>query len=150
MNQSNDTKLHKVSMAVLVALGCLAAPNLYAQETDDLLEEEEEEVAEVVERISVTGSRIKRDEFSNASPIQVVSGEISRELGLFDATEMLQTTSQVSGLQIDNTFGGFVLDNGPGASTIGFRGLGADRTLVLINGRRMALLVLVARHLLQI
>ncbi|MEQ3659600.1 MAG: TonB-dependent receptor [Glaciecola sp.] len=138
MNQSNDTKLHKVSMAVLVALGCLAAPNLYAQETDDLLEEEEEEVAEVVERISVTGSRIKRDEFSNASPIQVVSGEISRELGLFDATEMLQTTSQVSGLQIDNTFGGFVLDNGPGASTIGFRGLGADRTLVLINGRRMA------------
>jgi iron complex outermembrane receptor protein len=30
MNQSNDTKLHKVSLAVLVALGCLAAPNVYA------------------------------------------------------------------------------------------------------------------------
>mmetsp|Transcript_68100 Transcript_68100/g.215459 ORF Transcript_68100/g.215459 Transcript_68100/m.215459 type:complete len:1063 (-) Transcript_68100:2084-5272(-) len=138
MNQSNDTKLHKVSLAVLVALGCLAAPNLYAQETDSLLEEEEEEVKEVVERISVTGSRIKRQEFSNASPIQIISGDISRELGMFDTSEMLQSSSQTSGTQIDNTFSGFVLDNGPGAATVGFRGLGAARTLVLINGRRVA------------
>ena len=138
MNQSNDNKLHKVSVAVLVALGCLAAPNVFAQETDDLLEEEEEEVAEVVERISVTGSRIRRQEFSNASPIQVISGDLSREMGLFDAGEMLQGTSQASGSQIDRTFSGFVLDNGPGASTVGFRGLGAARTLVLINGRRVA------------
>lgn len=138
MNQSNDTKLHKVSLAVLVALGCLAAPNLYAQETDSLLEEEEEEVKEVVERISVTGSRIKREEFSNASPIQIISGDISRELGLFDTNDMLQNTTQASGTQIDSTFNGFVLDNGPGAATVGFRGLGADRTLVLVNGRRVA------------
>ncbi|MBF7072403.1 TonB-dependent receptor [Glaciecola sp. MH2013] len=137
MNQSNDTKLHKVSMAVLVALGCLAAPNLYAQEIDDLLEEEEDEI-EVVERISVTGSRIKRAEFSNASPVQIISGDISRELGLFDTNDMLQNTSQASGVQIDSTFNGFVLDNGPGAATVGFRGLGADRTLVLVNGRRVA------------
>jgi iron complex outermembrane receptor protein len=125
-------------MAVLVALGCLAAPNLYAQETDDLLEEDEDEVTEVVERISVTGSRIRRTELSSASPIQVISGEVSRELGLFDTTEVLQNTTQASGLQIDSTFSGFVLDNGPGATTVGFRGLGADRTLVLLNGRRIA------------
>jgi iron complex outermembrane receptor protein len=138
MNQSNDTKLHKVSIAVLVALGCLAAPNLYAQETDSLLEEEEEEVKEVVERIAITGSRIKREEFSNASPIQIISGDISRELGMFDTSEMLQSASQSAGQQIDNTFSGFVLDNGPGAATVGFRGLGAARTLVLVNGRRVA------------
>jgi iron complex outermembrane receptor protein len=138
MNQSNDTKLHKVSIAVLVALGCLAAPNIYAQETDSLLEEEDEEVTEAVERVTVTGSRIKRQEFSNASPIQVISGDISRELGLFDTNDMLQNTTQASGTQIDSTFNGFVLDNGPGAATVGFRGLGADRTLVLVNGRRVA------------
>ena len=40
-------------------------------------------------------------------------------------------------MQIDNSFGGFVLDNGPGAVTIGFRGLGAGRTLVMLNGRRL-------------
>ncbi len=138
MKLSNETKLHKVSLAVLVALGCLAAPNLYAQEVDDLLEEEEEEVKEVVERVTVTGSRIKRQEFSNASPIQVISGDISRELGLFDTNDMLQSSTQASGQQIDSTFNGFVLDNGPGAATIGFRGLGSDRTLVLVNGRRVA------------
>jgi iron complex outermembrane receptor protein len=138
MNQINDTKLHKVSIAVLVALGCLAAPNVYAQETDSLLEEEGEEVTEAVERVTVTGSRIKRQEFSSASPIQVISGDISRELGLFDTNDLLQNTTQASGQQIDSTFNGFVLDNGPGAATVGFRGLGADRTLVLINGRRVA------------
>ncbi len=138
MKTKNDTKLHKLSLSVMLGLGLIASPNLFAQETDDLLEESEEEVTEVVERVTVTGSRIKRAEFSQASPIQVIDGEISRELGLFDAAELLQTTSQVSGLQIDNTFGGFVLDNGPGAATVGFRGLGPDRTLVLVNGRRLA------------
>ncbi|NVK55173.1 MAG: TonB-dependent receptor, partial [Alteromonadaceae bacterium] len=93
---------------------------------------------EGAERIQVTGSRIRRSEFSNASPVQVISGDISREMGLFDAGQMLQGTNQAAGQQIDNTFGGFVLDNGPGAATIGFRGLGAERTLVLVNGRRMA------------
>ncbi|WP_244935409.1 TonB-dependent receptor domain-containing protein [Parashewanella spongiae] len=100
---------------------------------DELLEEEEE-----TERIVVTGSRIRRAEFSEASPVQVISGDISRELGLFDAGSMLQSSNQALGVQYDSSFGGFVLDNGPGAATIGFRNLGAERTLVLINGRRMA------------
>jgi len=138
MKTKNDTKLHKLSLGVMLALGLVAAPSLYAQETDDLLEESEEEVKEVAERITVTGSRIRRAEFSSASPVQIISGEISRELGLFDASQILQTTTQASGQQIDNTFGGFVLDNGPGSATVGFRGLGADRTLVLVNGRRLA------------
>ncbi|WP_286263043.1 TonB-dependent receptor [Thalassotalea atypica] len=101
--------------------------------SDALLEEEDE-----IERVIVTGSRIRRSEFSTASPVQVISGDISRELGLFDATEMLQSTNQAAGSQIDNSFGGFVLDNGPGSATVGFRGLGADRTLLLVNGKRMA------------
>ena len=97
-----------------------------------------EDLEDEVEQITVTGSRIRRAEFSSASPIQVIDGQISREMGLFDSAEILQSSSQVSGLQIDSSFGGYVLDNGPGASTIGFRGLGAERTLVLVNGRRMA------------
>ncbi|GAA0363037.1 TonB-dependent receptor [Bowmanella denitrificans] len=104
-----------------------------AQQQDDSLLEEE-----VVEKVAVTGSRIRKAEFSSASPVQVVSGEISREMGMFNAEDMLQTTTQAGGLQIDNSFGGFVLDNGPGASTVGFRGLGPERTLVLLNGRRIA------------
>ena len=96
-----------------------------------------EELDEEMEQITVTGSRIRRAEFSSASPIQVVNGEISRELGVFGAADMLQSTSQAAGQQIDNSFGGFVLDNGPGSETISFRGLGANRTLALVNGKRM-------------
>lgn len=144
MKKQNECKFGKVSLAVLLALGCMSTSNVYAQETpttepeDDVLSLLEEDENEPVERVVVTGSRIKRAEFTSASPIQVISGEISRELGVFDTTEILQTTTQAAGLQIDNTFSGFVLDNGPGATTVGFRGLGADRTLVLINGRRVA------------
>lgn len=102
-------------------------------------EEQKKEVEEEeIEKVVVTGSRIRKAEFSNASPVQVISGDLSREMGMFEAGDMLQSTNQASGIQIDNTFGGYVLDNGPGASTIGFRGLGAERTLVLVNGRRLA------------
>ena len=107
-----------------------SANNVLNEESDGLEED-------TVERIAVTGSRIRRAEFSSASPIQVISGEISREMGVFDTASMLQNTTQAAGQQIDSSFGGFVLDNGPGSSTIGFRGLGAARTLTLVNGKRM-------------
>jgi iron complex outermembrane receptor protein len=57
---------------------------------------------------------------------------------MFNTSEMLQSASHSAGQQIDNTFSGFVLDNGPGAATVGFRDLGAVRTLALVNGRRVA------------
>lgn len=77
------TPLRKCAYAVLLALGSMSASAVYAAEEDnkakkdDILKEEKE----VVERVTVTGSRIKREEFSNASPIQIISGEVSRELG---------------------------------------------------------------------
>jgi iron complex outermembrane receptor protein len=97
----------------------------------------DEELDEEMEQITVTGSRIRRAEFSSASPIQIISGDISRELGMFNTADMLQSSSQSAGTQIDTSFGGFNIDNGPGSSTVGFRGLGDNRTLVLINGKRM-------------
>ena len=39
---------------------------------------------EVIEEVVVTGSRIKRDEYSSASPIQIIDGQGARELGLID------------------------------------------------------------------
>lgn len=140
-----------IRYALLTSIASLTTNVAFAQETqevevsanqssDVLIEDSlaEDSLEEVTERIQVTGSRIRRSEFSNASPIQVISGDFAREMGLFDAGQMLQNTNQASGTQIDNTFGGYVLDNGPGSATIGFRGLGAERTLVLVNGRRMA------------
>ena len=93
---------------------------------------------DAVEEVVVTGSRIKRDTFSSVAPLQIISGQVSREVGAIDPSTILQDTSAAAGTQIDVTFQGFVLDNGPGSSTIDLRGLGAQRTLVLINGRRAA------------
>jgi iron complex outermembrane receptor protein len=96
------------------------------------------EDAQKRDTIVVTGSRIRRNEFNSISPVQVISGEVQRDLGLVDAAAILQDSTVSTGQQIDQTFNGFVLDNGPGASTVSLRGLGADRTLVLLNGRRLA------------
>src|SRR5690606_26631981 len=40
--------------------------------------------------------------------------------------------------QINNAYGGYVVNGGPGVNTLSLRGLGATRTLVLVNGRRMS------------
>ena len=88
--------------------------------------------------IVVTGSRLRRDTYSSISPLQVLTTESEQESGLFDPTAILQRSESASGVQIDATFQGFVLDNGPGSTTLNLRGLGAARTLLLINGRRLA------------
>ena len=88
--------------------------------------------------IVVTGSRLKRDTYSSPSPLQVLDTETENEAGLFDPSQILQRSESAAGQQIDATFQGFVLDNGPGSTTLNLRGLGADRTLILINGRRLA------------
>ena len=97
-----------------------------------------EPTTEAMEEVVVTGSRLKRTTFESISPLQIVNAEISREAGLVDAAEIIQTSTSSADVQIDLTFSGFVLDNGPGASTANLRGLSSDRTLILLNGRRMA------------
>ncbi|MGB3166829.1 MAG: TonB-dependent receptor [Alteraurantiacibacter sp.] len=89
--------------------------------------------------IVVTGSRVRRaDTYTSTSPLQVLETETARDVGDFDAASILQRSEAAAGQQIDATFQGFVLDNGPGSQTLNLRGLGANRTLLLINGRRLA------------
>jgi outer membrane receptor protein involved in Fe transport len=89
--------------------------------------------------IFVVGSRIRHDTFNSPSPVQVVTREETTLAGFNSTAEALQNTAVTAGAaQINNAFGGFVTDGGPGANTLSLRGLGASRTLVLINGRRVA------------
>jgi outer membrane receptor protein involved in Fe transport len=93
----------------------------------------------VVEKITVTGSRIQRDTFNSTSPVLVITRDETMMSGFNSTTAALQGTGVTTGgAQINNAFGGFVTDGGPGANTISLRGLGATRTLVLLNGRRVA------------
>ena len=98
-----------------------------------------EDNSTAVEEIVVVGSRIRRDTYNTPAPVQLITREESTLAGFNSPTDVL-LSNQVTGgqRQIDNTFGGFVTDGGPGANTIGLRGLSAQRTLILLNGRRVA------------
>lgn len=100
-------------------------------------EEDEEESAANLDEVIVTGSRIRRNEFTSTQPVQIITSEEATLEGLVDTTEILQgsTIAGTSG-QINNFFTGFVTVGGPGVNTLSLRGLGAQRTLVLLNGRR--------------
>jgi iron complex outermembrane receptor protein len=88
--------------------------------------------------IVVTGSRIKRSAFNSSSPIAVIDPEEGEKRGVMDTAELLQSSPIASGsAQVTSAISSnFVTDGGPGASTISLRGLGANRTLVLLNSRR--------------
>lgn len=91
------------------------------------------------DEIVVTGSRIHRTEFTSASPIQVITAEQNTLEGMVDTSQILQGSPIASGsAQINNQFGGFVVNGGTGVNNISLRGLGANRTLVLLNGRRVS------------
>lgn len=131
-----DLKKLLLGTSVLAGVAFGFSAPTYAQDAEDVpqVEEVEEDRDEVV----VTGSRLKKDTFQSVTPLQVITTDSANEEGLFSPVEILQTNSAAGGQQIDSTFQGFVLDNGPGSETIDLRGLAASRTLVLLNGRRMA------------
>jgi len=99
--------------------------------------QEEAEAAGDRDTVVVTGSRLRRDEFSSASPVQVINAEQATLEGLVDTGDILQQSSVAAGsVQLNNQFGGFVVQGGTGVNSISLRGLGAQRSLVLLNGRR--------------
>ncbi|CAN5455839.1 TonB-dependent receptor [soil metagenome] len=101
-------------------------------------DDDDKEKAAQVEEVIVTGSRIRRNEFTSTQPIQIITAQESTLEGLVDPTEILQqSTAAATAGQINNTFTGLITTGGPGVNTISLRGLGAQRTLVLINGRRV-------------
>ncbi|MEM9839650.1 MAG: TonB-dependent receptor [Pseudomonadota bacterium] len=134
----STVKLALVAGASAFALsGGWAALAQEAPEPVEIIEEDEEE-ADDEDRLVVTGSRIRRNTFTSISPLQTITTEQSLGAGLIDPSAILQESTAAAGQQIDASFNGFVLDNGPGSQTLNLRGLGASRTLILINGRRMA------------
>jgi iron complex outermembrane receptor protein len=90
-----------------------------------------------LEKITVTGSLLKRLEYDTTSPVQVISADVSADVGQINTAEFLQKSSVASGsTQISNQFAGFVVQGGTGVQTVSLRGLGPQRTAVLLNGQR--------------
>jgi iron complex outermembrane recepter protein len=94
--------------------------------------------ARATETVVVTGSRISRNTFNSASPLTVITTANSTLSGQIDASNILQSSTAAAGSsQINNFFSGFIVEGGPGIQTVGLNSLGSQRTLVLLNGRRL-------------
>lgn len=87
-----------------------------------------------VERIEVTGSRIKRTDLETASPITVFSSADIAATGVSTMEDFIQTIPAING----GAEGASNNNGSRGFATASLRGLGSGRTLVLINGRRFA------------
>jgi iron complex outermembrane recepter protein len=122
-----------VALGVALAVASAMAPAQSPSQSDG-----EESADNQLGELVVTGSRIRKDEYTSASPVQIITSERSTLEGLNDTAQVLQQAAAASGSgQINSTFAGFVVDGGPGVQTLSIRGLGAQRTLVLLNGRRL-------------
>ena len=82
--------------------------------------------------IVVTGSRIPRPNLTANSPVTVVDGREAELQGAVLTEQLLNSLPQVVADQ-----GSFLSNGATGTATVDLRGLGAGRTLVLINGRRL-------------
>ena len=121
------------AVSLAIAAGSLGvSPQVLAQD------EAEAEAAATIENIIVTGSRIKRDSFSTSAPMDVVLTERAAVSGIADlGTLIQQSVAAAGGPQVTSaTSTAFVQNGGQGVQTLSIRGLGANRTLTLINGRR--------------
>jgi len=142
-------KRNPISIAINIALagGVLAfAPAIFAAdsakesninkpETQNVPVEQEVKIR-ADEKITVTGSRLRRDSFSVATPLATMDNEAIEDTGLGSLAEILiDELPQVSvGSSNSNSQSNITAT---GLSTIDLRNLGTSRTLTLIDGRRV-------------
>ena len=92
---------------------------------------------EAAQRVEITGSSIKRIDGETALPVQVIDRKAIERSGVINVEQLLQSVTAMA------SSGGLTTASASGAATggisaISLRGLTSLRTLVLINGRRIA------------
>jgi outer membrane receptor protein involved in Fe transport len=122
---------NKVSVAVRHAINAglvfgLAAPIVHAQQTAAT------PPVQTLEKVEVTGSRISSATFESASPINTITANDIALTGLQSTANIINQLPQAFADQ-----GGNISNGADGTSTVNLRGLGASRTLVLIDGKRV-------------
>lgn len=124
---------HTLRVALLAGAGlgafALTAP---AQAQDDGASAEEGQA------IVVTGSRIVRQDYSSNSPIVTVGDELLQQSSTAAIEQNLNKLPQFTPAKTPAGGGDIqpTATNTPGAATVSLRGLGANRNLVLLDGRR--------------
>jgi iron complex outermembrane receptor protein len=128
--QTMRERLMASSMICGAALLGLAATQAYAAEAAA------GEVSEVV----VTGSRIPQPNLSSVSPIQIVTDQEIKLQGKTDVIDLINNLPQnFQNAAVDFSGTSNPLASPGGISTADLRGLGPQRTLVLVDGRRLGI-----------
>ncbi len=122
------------ALFAVMALPAVAQDTATANRTPDGVD--------TLDRIAVTGTRIKRSEAEESLPITAITREKIDQLGITSAEQLLMTLN-ISGNGSDNLASNAGIVNeeqrgNNGVSGANLRGQGADATLVLLNGRRVA------------
>ncbi|MFG6414235.1 TonB-dependent receptor [Roseateles sp. DC23W] len=120
--------MHKrtlLSKAAVAALGLIAS-SAFAQTQGN---------AQQLERIEITGSAIKRLDAETAVPVTVIKMDDLKSQGVTSVEQILGLLSSVQGTQ---NMASAVGSGTGGATFADMRGLGANKTLVLLNGQRIA------------
>ena len=115
-------KLGLICISILFLLPTWAQDNQAADDSVDL------------DDIEVTGSRLKRQGFETPSPVTVIEATEIRQSGAISLGDLLNEMPQLRGTFTSANSSRFIGTAGIGR--LDLRGLGTDRTLVLINGRR--------------
>jgi iron complex outermembrane receptor protein len=115
-------KRTKLSASLLIAFGgAVASTAAIAQQA--------------LERVEITGSSIRRVESEGALPVQVIKREDIEKTGATSITDLLQ---KLPGIQNATTEAASVGGGGGGFAGVSIHNIGETRTLVLLNGRRLA------------
>ncbi|MBZ9611760.1 TonB-dependent receptor [Rheinheimera maricola] len=125
-----NMKLSTLSIAMI-----LASTGYSAHAAEDQATE-----LEKIEKIQVTGSRLKGVDMEGANPVQIFSRDDLANRGYDTVSAFLRDLPQASSAGTFTENGGVGgADGAPaGSSGVSLRGLGSSSTLVLVNGRRVA------------
>lgn len=100
--------------------------------TPALAQDAQEPAATQLDEIVVTGTRIPQTNLVTTSPVTQVTGEDIDIAGVTRVEDLVNQLPQAFAAQNST-----VSNGATGTATVSLRNLGADRTLVLIDGRRM-------------
>ncbi|WP_024868452.1 TonB-dependent receptor domain-containing protein [Pseudoxanthomonas suwonensis] len=127
-------RFHRQVLALLVAQALWAPALALADESGDPAPAPSGAAsATELDAVTVTGSRIARLDYASSSPLTTVTREQLRDTGTSTLEEALNQLPQL-GLGANKTNAGW---GGTGQATLNLRGLGAQRNLVLLDGRRL-------------
>ncbi|MQA38981.1 TonB-dependent receptor plug domain-containing protein [Rugamonas aquatica] len=122
----------KKLVAAMVAVG-LASTALAADEQDEQAQKSDKD--QKITRVEVTGSSLKRINAETASPVQVIDAKQIENMG---ARTLLQVLDNLPAARPSQQDFRSMFTGSDGASQANLRGLGAQGTLVLLNGRRLS------------